>query len=197
LIALVAVQFVQTRGAYGMLFRTDAIAMGALVGVWTRNGNWERMLAKIDIRLIRGTLFVLLAVLCYIGDLRQSQLPLQVGILALLSGAIVALAIGEKDALTGQWWLPRSLLWAGRRSYSIYLCHIPVMFTMRETAYRLNWNMDNQVLLSAALCAGLIAVVGNASSQLVEWPLRRRGLAISQGWLERHKAATAAALPGT
>ena len=47
------------------------------------------------------------------------------------------------------WWLPRSLLWAGRRSYSIYLCHIPVMFTMRETAYRLNWNMDNQVLLSA------------------------------------------------
>lgn len=192
LIALVVVQFFQTRGLYGMLFRTDAIAMGALVGIWTSNGNWERMLAKLDIRLIRSVLFVLLAVLCYVGDLRQHQLPLQVGILALLSGAIVSLAIGEKDALTGNWWLPRMLLWAGRRSYSIYLCHIPVMYTMRETAYRLDWNMDNQVLLSLALCTGLIALVGNASSHWVEWPIRRRGLAYSQAMLKRQKSAQAA-----
>ena len=192
LIALVAVQFFQTRGAYGMLFRTDAIAMGALVGVWTRNGNWERWLATLDIRLIRGVLLVLLALLCYIGDLTQRELPLQVGILALLSGTIVSLAIGEQDALTGKWWLPRMLMWAGRRSYSIYLCHIPVMYTMRETTYRLGWNMDNQVLLSIAACACLIALVGNASSQLVEWPIRRRGMAYTAGLMQRQQAAAAA-----
>ncbi len=189
LIAVVAVQFFQTRGAYGMLFRTDAIAMGALVGVWTRSGNWEALLAKVDIRLLRGALFGLLAMLCYIGDLTQKQLPLQVGILALLSGAIVSLAIGEKDALTGNWWLPRMLLWAGRRSYSIYLCHIPVMYAMRETAYRLDWNMDNHVLLSVATCACLIALIGNASSQLVEWPIRRRGMAFSAAMMQRQIAA--------
>jgi peptidoglycan/LPS O-acetylase OafA/YrhL len=191
LIAVVAVQFFQTRGAYAMLFRTDAIAMGVLVGIWTQNGNWERMLAKVDIRLIRGALLILLFVLCYIGDLRQHQLPLQVGILALLSGAIVSLAIGEKDALHGQWWLPRMLMWAGRRSYSIYLCHIPVMYTMRETAYRLDWNMDHQVLLSIGACACLIALVGNASSQWVEWPIRRRGMAYAAGRMARHQSAPA------
>lgn len=189
LIALVLVQFFQTRGLYGMMFRTDAIAMGALVAIWTRNGAWERLLARLDIRLIRAALLLLLAVLCYIGDLRQSQLPLQVGILALLSGAIVALAIGEKDALNGSWWLPRTLMWAGRRSYSIYLCHIPVMYSMREAAYRLGWNMDNQVLLSIFVCASLIALVGNASSRFVEWPLRRRGLAYSQALMKKHKSA--------
>ena len=188
LIALVAVQFFQTRGLYGMVFRTDAIAMGALVGIWTRDGNWERLLAKIDIRLLRSALLLLLLILCYIGNLRQHQLPLQVGILALLSGATVALAIGDKDALTGNWWLPRMLLWAGRRSYSIYLCHIPVMFTMRETAYRLGWNMDDHVLLSMAACAVLIALVGNASSHWVEWPIRRRGLAYTQTLLHRRDA---------
>lgn len=193
LIAVVAVQFFQTRGPYAMLFRTDAIAMGVLVGIWTQNGNWERMLAKLDIRMIRGALLILLFVLCYIGDLRQHQLPLQVGILALLSGAIVSLAIGKKDALNGDWWLPRTLMWAGRRSYSIYLCHIPVMYTMRETAYRLDWNMDNQVLLSIAACTCLIALVGNASSQWVEWPIRRRGMAYTAGLMARHKAAPAAA----
>ena len=188
LIALVAVQFFQVRGVYGMVFRTDAIAMGCLVGVWTRSGNWERMLASLDIRLIRGALLVLLAVLCYVGDLRQHQLPLQVGILALLSGATVSLAIGDKDALTGHWWLPRMLLWAGRRSYSIYLCHIPVMFAMRETAYRLGWNMDEHVPLSMLACAALIALAGNASSHWVEWPIRRRGLAYTQSLLHRRDA---------
>lgn len=192
LIAVVAVQFVQTRGPYGMLFRTDAIAMGVLVAIWTQSGSWERYLAKLDMRLIRGVLLILLFVLCYIGDLRQHQLPLQVGILALLSGAIVALAIGENDALHGQWWLPRMLMWAGRRSYSIYLCHIPVMYTMRETAYRLGWNMDNHVLLSIVVCACLIALVGNASSQWVEWPIRRRGMAYAARRMARYKSAPAA-----
>jgi len=193
LIAVVAIQFFQTRGPYGMLFRTDAIAMGVLVGIWTQNGNWERMLATVDIRWIRGALLVLLFVLCFIGDLRQHQLPLQVGILALLSGAIVSLAIGEKDALHGDWWLPRMLMWAGRRSYSIYLCHIPVMYAMRETAHRLHWNMDNQVLLSIAVCTCLIALVGNASSQWVEWPIRRRGMAYTAGLMAKHKSVSAAA----
>ncbi|MEM8562230.1 MAG: acyltransferase [Pseudomonadota bacterium] len=192
MIVVVAVQFVQTRGPYGMLFRTDAIAMGVLVAIWTQNGSWERLLAKLDIRLIRAGLFILLFVLCYIGDLRQYQLPLQVGILALLSGAIVALSIGEKDALHGNWWLPRTLMWAGRRSYSIYLCHIPVMYTMRETAYRLGWNMDNHVLLSIAVCVCLIALVGNASSQWVEWPIRRRGMAFTSRRMARFDSAPAA-----
>lgn len=188
LIALVAVQFFQTRGIYGMVFRTDAIAMGALVAIWTRNGDWQRLLAKMDIRLIRTALLVLLFVLCYIGNLRQHQLPLQVGILALLCGVTVSLAIGDRDALTGNWWLPRMLLWAGRRSYSIYLCHIPVMFAMRETTYRMDWNMDNHVPLSMAVCALLIALVGNASSHWVEWPIRRRGLAYTQTLLHRRDA---------
>ena len=100
---------------------------------------------------------------------------------------------GEKDALTGRWWLPRMLLWAGRRSYSIYLCHIPVMYTMRETAYRLGWNMDHQVLLSIAACACLIALVGNASSQWVEWPIRRRGMAYTATLMARHKSTPATA----
>ena len=101
----------------------------------------------------------------------------------------MSLAIGEKDALNGDWWLPRMLMWAGRRSYSIYLCHIPVMYTMRETAYRLDWNMDHQVLLSIGAGACLIALVGNASSQWVEWPIRRRGMAYAAGRMARHQSA--------
>lgn len=179
LLALVLVQLFNQRGLYGMMFRTDAIALGVLVA----------LVANHRLVLWLGTIFVgwkarlavlsLLLLLFGLGTLTQQQLPMQVGLVALTASTLVLLCSGQRDVLAGNSAASRCLLWVGQRSYAIYLIHIPAMFFLRETAYRTQIDMADHVVLGGLLALVLIAGLAAANYRWLETPLRLLGKTIA------------------
>ncbi len=172
---LALVQLFAERGLYATMFRTDAIALGVLLailqggyGLPGPSGPFGRWPGRLVIWLLLGALF-------FAASLPREQLPRQLGIVAVLSAALVWFCSGDRDMLAGRGIVTRVMLWAGQRSYAMYLVHIPAMYFLRETAKRLDLVLSHCVPLSCALALALIAVLAEANYRWVEKPLRRRG----------------------
>jgi peptidoglycan/LPS O-acetylase OafA/YrhL len=174
-VALALFQLSSVRGLYGMMFRTDAISLGVLLAMLQSRG-WmaapRRLLAGFAGRCL---IVLLLSVLFYVASFNQMELPYQVSILALLSAIVVWLCSGERDTLAGSTVIGRIFVWLGQHSYAMYLIHIPAMFFLRESAYRLGLDMGEFSLASAVLALGLIAGLAAANYRWIETPMRRKG----------------------
>jgi peptidoglycan/LPS O-acetylase OafA/YrhL len=172
---LVLWQVFEPRGLYGMMFRTDAIALGVLVGLCHQHPVCLSIRGALDIRVSRVLVLLLLGTLFFLGSFNQRDLPVQVGLVALVSGALVWLCAGKTDVLAGNGTPSRVFLWLGQRSYAMYLIHIPVMFFIRETAFRLDRTPADGAVVSAIIALFLILVLAAANFRWLEAPLRNRG----------------------
>jgi peptidoglycan/LPS O-acetylase OafA/YrhL len=123
---------------------------------------------------------VLLVVLFYLGSFTQNELPMQVGLVALVSGALVWLVSQERSVLAGSGLCSRVFLWLGRRSYAMYLVHIPVMFFLRETAFRFEWVLADTILFSGVLAMLLIIILAELNFRWLETPLRLYGRSVAE-----------------
>ncbi len=171
-----------------MVFRTDALALGVLIALWSGRPSWRAglpallALGRAGRLALAGLALLAMALLCS----RLEPTPYAVGLIALLSAALVLLASHDRDLLLADGPLRRVLLWVGARSYALYLIHIPAFFATRELFFRLLPGEPPGVGLALAHGAcTLVLLLGlaEANYRLVETPLRRHGARVSARWL--------------
>jgi peptidoglycan/LPS O-acetylase OafA/YrhL len=111
--------------------------------------------------------------LCVIAPVRLPQ-PFVVPTIA-LAATLCLFSSLRGNSYSGR--LATPLVWIGERSYSIYLCHLPLIHVVREVTHR-TIGPDAVFPLAILPYAGfavLLALAAELSYRLIEVPLRRRG----------------------
>lgn len=189
LIVLVIIQLVSTRTLLMVVFRTDAIALGVLLAIWSGHGTYAIVRPVILVRLRWVGLLLMLSLLSCIGVAGSEFVnagSFRFSLYALLSALLVWLASYDMDLFNPLGPLKRLLLWVGSRSYAIYLIHIPAFFLTREIWFRLHPSIvpgDEfffQYLLTASV---LIILLSELNCRLIETPFRLHGSAIAKRFL--------------
>ena len=200
LLAVVLVQIGLPRAhPYLMMFRTDALALGILLALWSRQASWQLALALFTGLGVWGCRLLALACIAALA-LLSSRLQLTayaISVIALLSGLLVLMASYNRDLLLPPGRLRALLLWLGARSYGLYLIHVPVFFATRELFYRAYPEpvADPRLAPAYLLCAAvLLVVVAELNFRLLEMPLRRRGTRLAARLRETGMARRRAAV---
>lgn len=185
LLLVVAWQFVRANMPIDMTTRCGALALGVLLAIWSGHPSWRlwepRPLGRS--RLLRLACFALpLACLLALAADDSRIVSFRIGLIALLSAALVWMASYDGDYLLRDGRLRRLLLWLASRSYGIYVIHIPAYAFMHEAWVR-HTTADHPARLEAVAyaLAGmlLLLAVAELNYVLIENPLRRRGIRIS------------------
>ncbi|MDB5766045.1 MAG: putative acyltransferase [Collimonas fungivorans] len=188
LIVLVALQFFASRhqSLLLMMTRSDALLLGVLLAIWSTRDSYRR-LEPVFLKKRHWMRFVILAVLAggliVIGSEQYQDFRYWVGIVALLSVALVWIASYDADYLMPGNPLKRVLLWVGSRSYALYLIHMPAYLMSRQIWY---WiapvdtvfdQTYNARLVFTALV--LLLALSELNYRFIEIPLRARGKRIA------------------
>lgn len=184
--ALALWQLWQPRDLMMMMTRTDAILFGVLLAVWSGHPTYP-LFEPTGLRGNRLTGPLLLALglvgVATLGSDQENIVSFRVGLIALISASLVAIASYDGDYLWPPGRSKRVLVWVGSRSYGLYLIHIPAYFMTREIWYRLlpaGGELGPAYTLPVVLTAlPLLAALAEANYRLVETPLRRHGSAIA------------------
>ncbi|HLG89113.1 MAG TPA: acyltransferase [Alphaproteobacteria bacterium] len=175
-----------------VMIRCDALLLGVLIAIWSRHPSHRLAeptgLAKSGIArglVLLGTLGLIAA----ISPIDPPVVPFPIGIVAILSAALVLIASYDRDYLMAGGSLKAVLLWIGSRSYTLYLVHAPCFFLAREIWYRIEppgTNFGGNFALRFGLTA-LVLLIGitELNYRFVETPLRRRGARIADGFSRR------------
>lgn len=182
---LVAVQFFTWRTPLLMSVRTDAIALGVLLALWSHT----RSHAAFEPRFLRwrlpalGAAALLFLVMMEVSTQKYLWSSYRIGLIALCSASLVWLASYDRNYLALPAPLQRALLWIGSRSYAIYLIHLPAFFLTREICYRLHGSkeFDSSYTWAFSVTAGLLILVcSELNYRWVENPLRRQGARLAK-----------------
>ncbi|WP_454751704.1 acyltransferase family protein [Cupriavidus necator] len=158
--------------SYPWAFRIQSFTLGALVYcvLSKRDGDLPSIpshLATTLALIITGTL------LCILAPTKLQQ-PFVIPTIALGSLLCLLGAIGRRQFSSSPAFYP--LIWIGERSYSIYLCHLPVLIFIRETMHRYVGlsNAPQNLAIAFASAVVLIAVLADLSYRFIERPFQER-----------------------
>ncbi|RMH82265.1 acyltransferase [Pseudomonas sp. AOB-7] len=188
LIALVVVQLLSSRTLMSVMFRTDAIALGVLLAIWSQHSTYALMRPVFLREWGLGTLVMAGIFLC-MGVVASEVLQVvsyKFSLFAVLSALLVWMASYDLRLFVPASPLKQLLLWVGTRSYAIYLIHIPAFFITRELWYRLRPEIvpGDDMFFPFLLTAGaLIVLCSELNYRLIETPLRQHGAAIARRFL--------------
>lgn len=185
MIVLVIAQFFLVRTPMLMVFRTDALALGVLLALWSQHSSYELFKPVVLGRLGAGLVLLIGALVCMsvLGSDQLHSVTIKVGMIALVSALLVWVASYDHDYLRIPRPLSGVLVWLGARSYGIYLIHVPAFFLTRELWHRLNGGVAvgpeffYPFLLTATI---LIVLLCELNYRLVETPFRRKGKLIAE-----------------
>ena len=181
LLGLVALQLFSPRSVMLMMFRTDALALGVLIALWSARPSYRLLQPALLTRrwLGVGVLLALLLCLCVLGSEPLKLCSMRIGMIALVSAALVWMASYNRDYLWPEGVFKHLMIWFGTRSYAIYLIHIPAFLFTRELWFRLYPQQGEfgesffyPFVFTAAL---LILLLSELNYRLIECPLRERG----------------------
>ncbi|MDD2032282.1 acyltransferase family protein [Pseudomonas sp. 39167] len=191
LLVLVAVQFFTWRSFLLSAIRTDALALGVLLSIWSAQSSYWRLEPRFFRRSGLGILLILLlgGVMAWLWTDRFTWSFYRIGVVALLSAVLVWVASYDRDYLLPRSPLKTALTWVGSRSYGIYLIHIPVFFLLRELWFRFaplgSPDVASDPWLALACALTLIGLLSELNYRMVEMPMRQRGAQL----VERLRAA--------
>lgn len=184
LMLLVIVQFCMNRHFSPLLMatRSDGLLLGVLLAMWSNRDSYRRF-EPTYLQQHRWLCFTLLTVfligLAAIGSSHFAGYRFTVGLVAIASVVLVFIASYDKNYLMPDGPLKHIFLWAGSRSYALYLTHIPVYLATREIWYRITpegtvfgETYNVKLVLTAAI---LILMFSELNYRFVETPLRIRG----------------------
>lgn len=185
MLMLVLTQFFLVRTPMLMVFRTDALALGVLLALWSRHHSYELFKPVVLGRFRSGLAMAAGALLCMwvLGSDQLNNVSIKIGMIALISAALVWVASYDQGYLSIPRPFSKVLIWLGARSYGIYLIHIPAFFFTRELWYRLHGGVEFDpaffypFLLTATV---LIVLLCEFNYRFVETPFRRKGKLIAE-----------------
>ncbi|WP_149087116.1 acyltransferase family protein [Pseudomonas prosekii] len=186
LLALVAVQLFTLRTPILMVVRTDALALGILLAMWSAQPSYLRCEPRFLRRPWAGVsaLLVLAVALSFMATDRFTFTSYRIGAIAVLSALLVWIASYNRDYLLPKGLLKNLMVWVGSRSYGIYLIHIPAYLLVRELIFRLQAaglpSPAGHPILTIAIAGGLIVLLSELNYRCVEMPMRNRGAALVQ-----------------
>jgi peptidoglycan/LPS O-acetylase OafA/YrhL len=163
------------RAFYSVLSRFWQLGAGALLFLWhdrladvTAGAAAPSSRAKTQALLLCGLALIAVAVL----KCRPAQVPFPLGLVPVAGTLMVLHATGRETAsglLLARWLASAPARWLGRRSYSLYLWHWPVIVLMRWTVGLESWTL---MLLAIVISFSLTLI----SFHLIENPFRQIGM---------------------
>lgn len=170
---------------YAVMFRTDALCLGVLLALFSRRPEYA--IARPTFLANRASslsfILLLMVLLLTLGSNHLSVTPYRLSFVALLSVSLVFVASYDFDLIFHRLnFIRRPLIWAGERSYAIYLTHMPCFFIVRETWHRFAEGAaptQEQFLLFTASATGLVLLLSDLNYRLIEVPLRKKGARIA------------------
>lgn len=170
---------------YAVMFRTDALCLGVLLALFSRRPEYAiaRPTFLADRASSLSFILLLMVLLLTLGSHHLNVTPYRLSFVALLAAALVFVASYDSDLIFHRLnFIRRPLIWAGERSYAIYLTHMPCFFIVRETWHRFAEGTapsQEQFLLFTASATGLILLLSDLNYRLIEVPLRKKGARIA------------------
>ncbi|QXI15776.1 acyltransferase family protein [Pseudomonas hamedanensis] len=184
LLALIVVQIFSVRTPLLMVVRTDALALGVLLAMWSAQPGYQRWRPAFLARPWLGisALIMIGALLSFMATDRFTLAWYRIGSIAVLSAILVWIASYNRDYLMPAGAVQRLLGWIGSRSYGIYLIHIPAYQLVRELIFRLQSaglpSPAGHPVLTVLIAFCLIVLLSELNYRLVEMPMRNRGAAL-------------------
>jgi peptidoglycan/LPS O-acetylase OafA/YrhL len=197
LIALVVFQLLSTRTLMTVVFRTDAIALGVLLAIWSQHSTYTTVRPVFLSRTWwAGTLAMLALCFCMgvVGSEVLHVVSYKFSLYAVLSVLLVWMASYNMDLFIPAGPLKRLLLWVGTRSYAIYLIHIPAFYLARELWFRLRPGVtpgDELFFPLLFTASALLILLSELNYRLIEAPFRLRGSRIAKRFLAAEPERTA------
>ena len=195
LIGLILYQWFTARTLMMVVFRTDALALGVLLAIWSHSLSYRRFKPLLLARQRWLAMLTLLG-LCLLMGLVGSQVLLlpdhRFSVHAALAAVLVWLASCDFDFFAFWPRLKKLLLWAGARSYAIYLIHVPAYFVTRELWSRIFPGRvfgEEHFWLFTFTAISLILLLSECNYRFIEMPLRSHGALIAERFLRRKAGA--------
>ncbi|QWT21289.1 acyltransferase [Bacillus sp. NP157] len=159
------------------VFRTDAICLGVLLAFWTERASYQTLMPTF--LRSRGWAAAVFLVLCYLLAVFTDPTPwlqAQTGAVAVVSVALVWIASYDQGFLVSRAWTRTVVSYIGSRSYSIYLCHLFVLYVVRDVWTRRGWLDGHHDAAAVVWFIALTWLLAEASYRFVERPFlpRRR-----------------------
>jgi peptidoglycan/LPS O-acetylase OafA/YrhL len=178
--------FLQRDTALLTMVRTDALFLGVLLALWSRQASYRLFqphFMRHPLAALAVTLLLVGALAC-VGSEDLFITDFRFGLVTCIGGLLVWVASYDGDYLARPVWLRRLLLWVGTRSYALYLIHMPSYFLTREIWFRLEppgtrFNSEYTYLFLFTALA-LMAILAEVNYRYIELPLRRRGAEIAR-----------------
>lgn len=186
LLALVAVQLLTLRTPILMVVRTDALALGVLLAMWSARPGYVRWEPGFLRRPWTGVsvLLIIAMALSVLSTDRFTFTNYRIGAIAVFSAVLVWVASYNRDYLMPRGLLKSLMTWIGSRSYGIYLIHIPAYSLVREFIFRLQAaglpSPAGHPILTILIAGGLIVLLSELNYRFIEMPMRNRGAALVQ-----------------
>ena len=180
LLPVVLLTFGMPRTLVLMAFRTDAIILGVLLACWephatfARAGAWLKRLPAV---LRAGLAVGLVLWLGVLGTHNPFFDRYTVGLVALVSAALVFMAAQDTGLILPEGAARRFMVWLGTRSYALYLIHIPAFLAARELWFRIGGAHGDAPVVATGFV--LLFACAELNWRYVEQPLRRRGARIA------------------
>jgi peptidoglycan/LPS O-acetylase OafA/YrhL len=177
LVAIVMSAFAAPSFSYPWAFRVQAFALGALTFlVWGKDGKLPNLPLPPLVCLVALILGVCICITA------PNALPQPFVLPTVALGAVLCLVSALSGDAYSKSALAAPFVWIGERSYSIYLCHLPMFLLTKELMARsIGLEVDAVHVAVAVIGAlGLTAVCGDLSYRYIETPfqaLARRRIA--------------------
>ncbi|MBX9754740.1 MAG: acyltransferase [Pseudomonadaceae bacterium] len=201
LIALVVFQLLSTRTLMAVVFRTDAIALGVLLAIWSQHSTYAMVRPVFLSRTWWAGTLAMLA-LCFCMGVAGSEVlhvvSYKFSLFAVLSLLLVWIASYDMDLFIPAGPMKRLLLWVGTRSYAIYLIHIPAFYLAREIWFRLRPGVTpgDELFFPLLFTASILLILlSELNYRLIETPFRLRGSFIAKRFLAAESERTVQSEP--
>lgn len=178
--------FGSSASAMASSLRIDAILWGILIFFASKSHEFKRMAPTFALKTWPAKLASTILLIYMLGAISAQliQMPMAVGLVAMVSAALVYLAAQEQGYIYIPELIKPIAAWLGSRSYGIYVIHVPAYHLATEIWKHIcernglgyNGGLTAELLLTAAAAIFLLSEI---NFRIVEQPLRRRGAAIA------------------